>query len=719
MPPLSSLSPLDDCKVVACNWKVNKLLTDRGRTDLSQHVGMLIPSPIVQGTGNDASSPSGDNIEPSNGNGSFFQTPAISPVPFDTRNENKLCEDQQVLKEIITEKIINFSALLNESSAFMSIEGTLSLYLSQEGVFEDIKQYVSNLPTNGEYLENITQGTWWQGNVQIGDLSTLPIYVYNDDIECGNVLGSHAGVNKLNVTYVSVACLPPNKRSRLDHIFPVLITKASNRKFFGNALTFKPVIDELDELLKKGITVKISGNEEKISLRLPLLLGDNLGLNTICGFTENFSTSKHYCRICRASNLQMRKMVVENSFVLRTEENYEADVLKRNMKTTGIKERCAWNKIDGFNIVNNGSIDVTHDLLEQGVVKYVLVFILRVMIYKFHYFTLNNLNSIISSFNFGVDMPNKPPPLGPKHLKENKLRLSASECLCFLKYLGLLVGSYVPRTSKVWKLYFLLRNITDVLLSPVIPKNVPPLLKKLIIQHHTLYQQLSKKNLTAKFHNLIHYPRFIEMFGPPVHYSTIRWESKHRFAKGVANSVATRKNLPITVAKKCQLKVCHDAFANRFAKPVVEWGKLESNWNHSNFVENSACFINSGSLPQNLQDKHTLSTTWAEIDGTKYDIGGTLLFDVDPMDRTPMFGRIEKILVDRVQEVHFLLRNYQTLNFNRHYYAFETQILDTFSIRKSSALADYHPHTLVILPSGSFVSLSHFHTRFDPNFFKD
>lgn len=515
---------------------------------------------------------------------------------------------------------------VEESSTFMSLKKTLSLYFSQDGVLEDVKQYVSKLPTNDEDLENIIQGTWWKGHVLIGDSAVIPIYIYNDDIECGNVLGSHSGVNKLNVTYLSVACLAPNKRSRLDHIFPVLITKASNRKFFGNAAIFKPIIDELNVLKKDGISVNISGTVQKLYFRLPLLLGDNLGLNSIAGFTENFSTSNHFCRICRASKVQIKKMVVENSYVLRTEENYTADVQKRNMKTTGIKEPCAWNEVDEFKIVENCGVDLMHDVFEQGVIKYVLVFILRSMIYTHRYFTLNQLNSIISSFNFGVDMSNKPPPIGPKHLKQNKLRLSASESLCFLKYFGLLVGPYVPRNSRLWKLYILLRKLVDALLSPVIPKSALPRLKKLIIQHHTLYMQLSKKPLTAKFHNLIHYPRLIEMFGPPIHYWNMRYESKHRFIKSCANAVATRKNLPVTAGKKCQLKVCHDAFAKKFSEAVLEWGKLEYDWDHSSFVKNSGHFINFGSLPPNLQDQRTLSTTWIKIDGTQYHVGDTMCF---------------------------------------------------------------------------------------------
>ena len=79
-------------------------------------------------------------------------------------------------------------------------------------------------------------------------------------------------------------------------------------------------------------------------------------------------------------------MVVENSFLLRTPENYKADVLKKSMKTTGVKERCVWNDVDGFEIVNNSAVDVMQDLMEQEVIKYVLVFILRSMIKEFFFF---------------------------------------------------------------------------------------------------------------------------------------------------------------------------------------------------------------------------------------------------------------------------------------------------------------------------------------------
>ena len=46
----------------------------------------------------------------------------------------------------------------------------------------------------------------------------MALFVYSDDFECGNALRSHAGKNKLNGTYISIANLPPSLKSKLNHI---------------------------------------------------------------------------------------------------------------------------------------------------------------------------------------------------------------------------------------------------------------------------------------------------------------------------------------------------------------------------------------------------------------------------------------------------------------------------------------------------------------------
>lgn len=58
----------------------------------------------------------------------------------------------------------------------------------------------------------------------------LPLYIFFDDLEVGNPLGSHAGTNKFGIVYASIACLPPHIASKLNNIIFSTIFHAEDKK---------------------------------------------------------------------------------------------------------------------------------------------------------------------------------------------------------------------------------------------------------------------------------------------------------------------------------------------------------------------------------------------------------------------------------------------------------------------------------------------------------
>jgi hypothetical protein len=64
-----------------------------------------------------------------------------------------------------------------------------------------------------------------------------------------------------------------------------------------------------------------------------------------------------------------------------------------------------------------------------------------------------------------------------------------------------------------------------------------------------LYPDVS---ITYKMHMMPHYPRAIRMFGPPLSYSTMRFDSKHSFFKRVHNHNHNHVNLLSSLAKRHQ-----------------------------------------------------------------------------------------------------------------------------------------------------------------------
>lgn len=306
---------------------------------------------------------------------------------------------------------------------------------------------------------------------------------------------------------------------------------------------FRPVINDLEYLATEGITSFLpNGQEVKIFFQLSSFIGDNLGLNTIGGFYQSFSFANYYCRICFVHRDICKYLVRELVGFLRTPENYKTHCNLSNATETGIKEKCILNEINNFEIVRDCSLDVSHDLFE-GVVQYDLCFILKYFICTTKRFTLENFDKIIIEFNYGsADASNKPPPLSAAFHKKRTLRMSASETACLLKYLGLMIGGIEGvANDKVWQLYIILRKLTDIILSPSVVKETCTILSDLIAEHYLLWITLTRKPLPPKFHNLIHYPGKILHFGPLIHLTSIRCDSKHRLLKCISNSVACKK----------------------------------------------------------------------------------------------------------------------------------------------------------------------------------
>ena len=127
--------------------------------------------------------------------------------------------------------------------------------------------------------------------------------------------------------------------------------------------------------------------------------GDNLGVNGICEFVESF-VGNHYCRHCKLHKDDTWYKTVEMPNYIRTEEDYEVDVATNNPTETGVKAACLLNEVDNFHVAKNFAPDIMHDLLE-GICALEVYLVLGVLI-KEGYFTLDLLNSRITSFDYGL-----------------------------------------------------------------------------------------------------------------------------------------------------------------------------------------------------------------------------------------------------------------------------------------------------------------------------
>jgi len=157
------------------------------------------------------------------------------------------------------------------------------------------------------------------------------LFLYYDDCEMGNPLGSHSGIHKMGCVYYSVAALPPEYLSSLENIFVAYLFHSDDRGTYkiNNDKMFKALIDELIDLQTNGISICVNSEIHHIYFALGLVLGDNLGLNSILGFVESFS-SNFYCRICSV----LQNMINECSETLRNEINYATNINTDNYSLT-------------------------------------------------------------------------------------------------------------------------------------------------------------------------------------------------------------------------------------------------------------------------------------------------------------------------------------------------------------------------------------------------
>ena len=78
--------------------------------------------------------------------------------------------------------------------------------------------YANSLSKDKAILSNFIQGDLWAKRYSSSEKLIFPLFVYFDEFETGNAMGSHGGEETLEV-YVSLVCLPPHLVAKMKNIF--------------------------------------------------------------------------------------------------------------------------------------------------------------------------------------------------------------------------------------------------------------------------------------------------------------------------------------------------------------------------------------------------------------------------------------------------------------------------------------------------------------------
>lgn len=375
----------------------------------------------------------------------------------------------------------------------------------------------------------------------------LPCFVYHDDFEPDNPLGSNSGANKIACVFYTFPVFPQHLLSSTKYIFEALLFLSSLKKSnLHSALA--PLIKEFKILETDGLILNINGKETKIFITIPLILGDNLAQNEILGFSKSFN-SNHFCRLCKQlKNLALKEIESSDEFA-RTQSEYEED-LENNRH--GVVDKCIFNELNNFHVTSNYSVDIMHDIME-GIAKYDVALFLHNVIYERKIINIYTLNKLKQEFDFGsIEIGNMGPEITETHIKNKCLSMSASEMRTFIHFFPIMFGHHLIdiHCEKIWIMMKNLTELTDLLMQTKLSYEDIEKISEIIKNYLTLRKTIFSEKLKPKHHFLTHYKKCIDQSGPLHNIMTFSFEQKNRVVKKYSKISHQRINLPWSLLYK-------------------------------------------------------------------------------------------------------------------------------------------------------------------------
>lgn len=160
----------------------------------------------------------------------------------------------------------------------------------------------------------------------------------------------------------------------------------------------------------------------------------------------------------------------------------------------------------------------------------------------------------------------------PQNLSSRKtIGGNAHENWCLLRLLPFLIGPKVPEHEAVWQVLLDLKQIVELVVSPLHSEESIAYLESKISDHRQRYQEVFPNNkLLPKHHYIEHYPQLIQLFGPLVGLWTIRFEAKHSFFKKIMKHTSCFKNVPLSLAVKHQFMIGYHLSSPSIDKSLLD-----------------------------------------------------------------------------------------------------------------------------------------------------
>ena len=296
-------------------------------------------------------------------------------------------------------------------------------------------------------------------------------------------------------------------------------------------------------------------------------------------------------------------------------------------------------------------------------------------------FTLVDLNAAISSQNYGYsEVSDKPSPLRESVFQREegyKLKYKAAQARLFLRLIPFILCSLIPVDDDYYTLVVELIELCQIVFTPVITLPTINLLKGKIGEHFRNFKKhFPNISITPKQHYMIHIPSMIKQLGPMIRHSCFGFESAHNYFKELARK-QNFKNLPKSLAERCQLKECRNfAYTNEagITHPLfsteMNFGPLSGTTERER-TSLRAQFDIFGLLPGiNLQN--TYKTSWVVCYGTELKRGGIIICRIDEEYERPVFGSIHQIWTLN-NFLYFEYKPLETLCFSERFQAYHVK----------------------------------------------
>lgn len=140
-------------------------------------------------------------------------------------------------------------------------------------------------------MVNFFQGKLWKQKISKynSDQIIIPFFLYIGKFEINNPLGSHATFQSVSAIYYNFPLA--ENCSKLSNIFLASLLKHVDLKSFGNDKCLQSFINEINMLESEGIHILTNEGTFHVHFILGIVLGDNLGLNSLLKFSKSFSAN--------------------------------------------------------------------------------------------------------------------------------------------------------------------------------------------------------------------------------------------------------------------------------------------------------------------------------------------------------------------------------------------------------------------------------------------